>query len=134
MAGSAFVYVEYSKELEEKIRGMPGVIPKESFDGAGFWRVKVPAELFHQHKKECDAHKWIRIEGGLFLHYDPLLHPGNWEYCSHGFEVWFNFNGDMVFVIPHHWNCGHGHLTLIDISEWIKDNLGDIRIKREDVS
>lgn len=134
MTCSAFVHIEYSKELEEKIRGIPGIIPIEPLDGASVWRVKVPEELFHQHKKECDAHKWVQVEGGLLLHYDPLLNPGNWKYCSHGFEVWFNFEGDIVFVIPCHWNEYHGQLTLLDMAEWIKANLGYIKIKRESVS
>lgn len=134
MSCSVFVHIEHSKELEEKIIGIPGIIPLDTFDGEEFWRVKVPEELFPQHLKECDAHRWVPTDGGLLLHYDPPLNPGNWEYRSHGFEIWLDFEGCIVFIVPCHWNYDHGHYTLIDVGEWINTNLGDVKIKKENVS
>ncbi len=132
MTCSTFVHIEYSKELEEKIREIPGIIPVEPFDGADSGRIRVPEELFLKHKKEVDAHRWVVGKDGTMGHFPE--NPGKWEYKGHGFEIWLGFEGDIVFVVPCHWDPDHGHLTLLDMAEWIKANLGDIKIKCENVS
>lgn len=133
MSCSTFVHTKHSKELEEKLIKISGIVILESFTGESFGRVKVPEESFPQHLKECDAHRSVPTGEGHLLHYDPPLNPGNWEYHSHGFEIWIDFEGDIVFVVPCHWSYGHGQHTLIDIREWIRVNLGDIKITKEEV-
>ena len=136
MSCSAFVHIEYSKELEDKILKIDGIEKLISYSSEEFVRVRVSPDIFLQHKKEADAHRWIRKDGDMCTHYDPERNPGEcgWEYLSHGFEMWLNFEGDIVFVVPCHWDEDHGRFTLVDIREWIKDNLGDIKIKSERVS
>jgi hypothetical protein len=58
---------------------------------------------------------------------------------SHGFEIWIGFKGDdgekdIVLVVPCHWDPDHGHWTLLDLEEWIKTNLGEVKIKEQKVS
>ena len=43
-------------------------------------------------------------------------------------------NRDIVFNVACHWDSNHGHRTITDLEEWIKTNLGDIKIKEEMVS
>ena len=130
MSCSVFVHIKYSKELEEKIRKISGIVLKNGY--RDFQSVKVPEELFPQHKKEVDAHRWVDGEDGKKLHFST--NPGKWKYEGHGFEIWLGFEGDIVFVVACHWDPDHGHFTLVDIGEWVKDNLGDIEITQEKVS
>lgn len=88
----------------------------------------VPEELFPQHKKESDAHK-VFVEKGIFHQYQENSGK-NWEYKSHGFKVWINFEGDIIFIIPCHWNPDHGEQTIIDIKEWIEKELGIVQIEK----
>ena len=131
MSCSVFVHIKYSIELEEKIRKISGIIPKNNY--SGFKSVQVPEELFLQHKKEADAHRWVSGKHGIIGHFPQ--NPGKWEYKGHGFDIWLGFEGDIVFVIPCHWNPDHhGDLTIIDIREWIKDNLGDVKTAKAEVT
>jgi len=131
-----FVHIKCSKELEEKIRKISGIIvPKKSY--SDFEIVQVPEELFPQHKKEVDTHKWIVGKDGIMCHF-PENH-GKWEYKGHGFEIWIGFEADdgekdIVFNVPCHWNTDHGHWTLLNLEEWIKTNLGEVKIKEAKVS
>ena len=134
MSCSVFVHIKYSKELEEKIRKLSGIIPKKSY--SDFEIVQVPNELFHQHKKDVDAHKWV-VKGGKSYHYPT--NPGEWQYLSHGFDVWIGFKGDdgekdIVFVVPCHWDPDHGDRTLLDVEARINTNLGEIKIKEQKVT
>lgn len=134
MSCSVFVHIKYVKELEEKIKKIDRIIPK----GRGFGDfeiVQVPNELFHQHKKEVDAHKWVEKE--MIGHHST--HSGEWKYLSHGFEIWLGYKGEdkgkeIVLVVPCHWNPDHGELTLIDLAKWIETNLGEVEIKAQTVS
>ena len=130
MSCSVFVHIKYSKELEEKIRKISGIISKGSY--RDFQSVLVPEELFPQHKKDVDVHRWVPGKDGMIGHFPT--NPGKWEYKGHGFEIWLGFEGDIVFVVPCHWNPDHGDLTIIDIREWIKDNLGDVKTTKEEVT
>lgn len=136
MSCSIFVHIKCSKELEEKIRNMPGITPKTSY--SYFKVVKVPEELFPQHKKEAEAHRWVTKEGKEgYYHFST--NPGEWQHMSHGFEIWIGFIGDdgekdIVLVVPCHWDPDHGHWTLIDLGEWIKTNLGEVKIKEQKVT
>lgn len=136
MSCSVFVHIKCSKELEEKIRKISGIIPKTSY--SHFEVVNVPEELFPQHKKEAEAHRWVTKEGqeGYYHH---STNPGEWQHLSHGFEIWIGFIGDdgekdIVLVVPCHWDPDHGHWTLIDLEEWIKTNLGEVKIKEQKVT
>ena len=131
MSCSVFVHIKYSKELEEKIKNMPGII-LESCHYGDFESLRVPEGLFVQHKKEVDAHRFVVENEGVVRHFPENL--GKWEYLSHGFDIWLNFEGDIVFVAPCHWDTDHGHWTILDLKEWIKSNLGDIKITQEKVS
>jgi hypothetical protein len=135
MSCSVFVHIKYSKELEEKIRKMSGITPKRNF--SHFEIAQVPEELFSQHKKDVDAHRWVVEKDGTMGHYPT--NPGKWEYKGHGFDIWLGFKGedgetDIVFVVPCHWNSDHGDLTILDLKEWIKDNLGEVEIKEQKVT
>jgi hypothetical protein len=135
MSCSVFVHIKYSKELEEKIMKISGITQKKSF--SHFEIFGVPKELFSQHKKEVDAHRWVVEKDGVIGHYPTNL--GKWEYMSHGFDIWIGLKGengetDIVFVVPCHWDSEHGDLTLLDLKKWIKDNLGEIEIKEQRVS
>lgn len=131
MSCSVFVHIKYSKELEEKIRKISGiVVSKNSY--SDFDSVQVSEELFPQHKQEVDAHRWIIGKDGTMGHFPE--NPGKWEYKGHGFEIWLGFEGDMVFVVHCHWDPDHGDRTIIDIGKWIKANLGDIKIIQKKVS
>ena len=136
MSCSAFVRIEYSKELEDKIIKMNGVESIPGPTGETFGRFRVSADMFIQHKKEDDAHRWVTGNGNISTQYEPSRMPENcgWEYQSHGFEIWIGFEKDIVFIVPCHWNYDHGRFTLIDIRVWIKDNLGNINIKNERIS
>lgn len=134
MSCSVFVHIKYSKELEEKIRKLSGIIPKKSY--SDFEIVQVPNESFHQHKKDVDAHRWV-VKDGKAGHYPT--NPGEWQYLSHGFDVWIGFKGDdgekdIVFVVPCHWDPDHGDRTILDLEEWINTNLGEIKIKEQKVT
>lgn len=134
MSCSAFVHIRYSKELEEKIRKISGITPKTSY--SDFEIVHVPKELFLQHKKEAEAHRWV-VKDGIAYHY--AKNSGEWQYLSHGFDIWIGFKGDdgekdIVLVVPCHWDPDHGHWTLLDLEEWINTNLGEVKIKEQDVS
>lgn len=136
MSCSIFVHIKYSKELEEKIRKISGVVvPKKSY--SGFEIVQVPEELFPQHKKEAEAHRWVVGKDGTMGHHST--NPGEWQYMSHGFEIWIGFEGDdgekdIVLVVPCHWDSDHGHWTLLNLEEWINTNLGEVKIKEQKVS
>ncbi len=136
MSCSVFVHIKYSKELEEKIRKISGIIvPKKSY--SHFEIVQVPAELFPQHKKEAEAHRWVVGKDGTAGHHST--HSGEWQHLSHGFDIWIGFeadNGekDIVLVVPCHWDPDHGHWTIIDLEEWIRTNLGDVKIKEQKVT
>lgn len=139
MSCSVFVHIKYSKELEEKIRKISGITPKTSY--SHFKIVQVPKELFLQHKKEVDVHRWVFGKDGTMGHFPE--NPGKWEYDGHGFEIWLGFKGDdgekdIVLVVPCHWDPDHGHWTLLDLEEWIKTNLGEVnsevKIKEQRVS
>ncbi len=136
MSCSVFVHIKCSIELEEKIRNMSGIIPKTSY--SDFDVVQVPEELFPQHKKEAEAHRWVTKEGGSG-HYHYPTNPGEWQYLSHGFEIWIGFKADdgekdIVLVVPCHWDPDHGHYTLLDLEEWVKTNLGEVKIKDQKVT
>lgn len=128
MSCTVFVHVKYSKELEEKIKNIKGVVSDTRKIPE---TITVPDVLFPQHKKEVDAHRWVKRKN-VYSHYPQ--NSGIWEYQSHGFEIWINFEGDIVFIIPCHWDTGHGDQTAIDIKEWIKKELGDFEIKESNVS
>lgn len=135
MSCSVFVHIKYSKELDEKIRKLSGIIPKKSY--SDFEAFNVPEQMFPQHKKEVDVHRWVVGKDGIMGHYPK--NPGKWQYMSHGFEVWIGFKGEdgekeIVFVVPCHWNPDHGNLTLIDLEEWIKNKLGEVEIKEKKVT
>ena len=130
MSCSVFVHIKYSKELEEKIRKISGIVPGNKYHAFG--SVMVPEELFHQHKKDVDSHRWVPGKDGMMGHFPE--NRGKWKYKGHGFDIWLGFEGDIVFVVPCHWNPDHGHWTIIDIGEWIKANLGDIKITQEKVT
>lgn len=136
MSCSVFVHIKCSKELEEKIRNMSGITPKKSY--SYFEIFKVPEELFPQHKKEAEAHRWVTKEGSSD-YYHHSRNPGEWQYVSHGFEIWIGFIGDdgekdIVLVVPCHWDPDHGHWTLLNLEEWIKTNLGEVKIKEQKVT
>ena len=116
--------------MEEKIRKISGIVLKNGY--RDFQSVKVPEELFPQHKKEVDAHRWVDGKDGVLGHFPENL--GKWQYKGHGFDIWLGFEGDIVFVVPCHWDLDHGHWTVIDIGEWIRDNLGDVKITQEKVT
>ncbi len=135
MSCSIFVHIKYSKELEEKIKKMSGIIPKKSY--SDFEVVLVPEKLFPQHKKESEAHRWVVGKDGTAGHYPT--NPGKWQYMSHGFEIWIGFIGDdgekdIVLVVPCHWDPDHGHWTILDLEEWINTNLGEVKIKEQKVT
>lgn len=134
MSCSVFVHIKYFKELEEKIKKIEGIIPNRGY--GDFESVQVPNDLFSQHKKEVDAHKWV-VKDGMTGHYST--HSGEWKYLSHGFEIWLRYKGEdegkeIVLVAPCHWDPDHGKLTLVDLLEWIKANLGEVEIKEQTVS
>ena len=129
MSCTVFVHIKYSKELEEKVKNIEGIVP--DFGKHTPETLTVPEILFSQHKKEVDAHKWVKGENS-YGHYPE--NRGKWEYQSHGFDIWINFEGDIVFIIPCHWNPDHGDQTIVDIKEWIKKELGDFAIKEAKVS
>ena len=130
MSCSVFLHIKYSKELEEKIRKISGIVSKDIY--RDFQSVLVPEELFSQHKIEVDAHRWVSGKSGITGHFPQNI--GKWEYKGHGFEIWLGFEGNIVFVVPCHWDPDHGNLTIIDIGEWIKDNLGDVKTTKEEVT
>lgn len=113
MSCSVFVHIKYSKELEEKIRKISGITSNNSHND--FDSVQVPEELFPQHKKDVDAHRWIIGKDGTMGHFPE--NPGKWEYKGHGFKIWLGFEGDIVFVVPCHWDPDHGDRTIIDIGK-----------------
>lgn len=132
MSCSVSVCVTYSKELEEKIMNISGIILIPENVYSDFQTVRVPDTLFSQHEKDVDAHRWVVRGEGVMSHFPE--NPGKWEYKGHGFEIWLGFEGDIVFVASCHWNPDHGHWTIIDIEKWIEDNLGDVEIKEENES
>lgn len=121
MSYTVFVELKYSKELVEKIKKIPGIIPKNSYRDTEV--VNVPEVLFSQHKKETDAHKWVKGKGGISLHFPQ--NKGECTYKSHGFEIWLGFEEKIVFVVPCHWSYNHGEQTILDIEQWIKERLSD---------
>lgn len=134
MSCSVFLHIKYSKELEEKIRKISGVVPTQKY--RDFDSIKVPENLFFQHKKDVDAHKWVENKNGDYGHFPQNISEDGktWAYRSHGFEIWLNFEGNIVFIAECHWNAEHGDITIRDLEEWIKTNLGDIKIKEAHVS
>ena len=76
MSCSVFIHIKYSKELEEKIRKMHGIILL-GLKYTDFESVQVPESLFPQHKKEVEAHKWVKEKNGDYGHYPENF--GNWE-------------------------------------------------------
>ncbi len=134
MSCSVFVHIKYDKELEDKLKQIKGIILKGT--NGDIESLFVPTELFPQHKKDVDVHKWIKGKDGVLRHFPQ--NSGDWEYVPHGFDIWIGFKDDgdkdIVFIIPCHWSPDHGHWTLLDIAQWIKDNLGEIEIKKKNVS
>lgn len=116
MSCTVFVELKYSKELAEKIKKIHGIIPKNSY--REFEAVEIPEVLFSQHKKECDAHRWVKGK-----HFPQ--NKGKWIFESHGFEIWLGFEEKIVFVVNCHWSYNHGEQTILDIEQWIKDMLGE---------
>lgn len=74
MSCSVFVHIKYSKELEEKIRRISGIIPKKSY--SDFDIVQVSEELFSQHKKDDDAHRWV-VKDRMSYHFPE--NDGEWQ-------------------------------------------------------
>lgn len=121
MSCSVFVHIKHTEELEKKIKDIKGIVVKGAVVAhcGDSDRAYVPEELFSQHKKEDDAHKWIINEGVCFRFPE---NSGKWEYKSHGFDIWFDFNGDggereIVFIVPCHWNPDHGIQTISDLKD-----------------
>lgn len=121
MSCTVFVEIKYSKELVEKIKKIPGIIPKNSY--RDLEAVEIPDELFSQHKKESDAHKWVKGKNGSFIHFSQ--NKGKWIYKSHGFDIWLGFEEKIVFMVNCHWSYNHGEQTILDIEQWIKDRLSE---------
>lgn len=128
MTCSAFVNLEYTKDLEEKITKITGIVP-DNRKCTSIVSIQVPENLFSQHKKEVEAHKVPKNKM-----YGHLESSDEWEYKGHGFEIWLNFQGNIVFITGCHWNEEHGEVTITDFKKWITDNLGDVKIKSEEVT